>query len=309
MIDPEKVGMEFPPINGPTDLPELRNWLMRFFHDVRADRELGEDAAHALFALPTAQLWWVESEACALVAEAAPTLPGDVPLDMQSLPTPCGLAVFAEDIPGTDSDPNVPGKVIWVSAVMWTPSILPPVLGVKREGLSLFLFSRFPMDERGTLMAYVGRTDWVNGWRIEQPIVDNPHGMVPTTLASMAEDRRLVQSLWTLANTPVVTHVFDHYPPRFIRRRAEREGTNPIVRVMTMRGPSGNSTLVGSPGTTEWKHQWIVRPHWVWQPYGKGRTQRRLILRGPYRKGPEDAPLLGGERVWRVAPPPPERNN
>lgn len=47
--------------------------------------------------------------------------------------------------------------------------------------------------------------------------------------------------------------------------------------------------------------RWVVRGHWTHQPCGPGRSQRKLIYREPYIKGPDGAPLLTteGVMVWR----------
>lgn len=59
----------------------------------------------------------------------------------------------------------------------------------------------------------------------------------------------------------------------------------------------GSAPLFAS---VEWHHQWIVRGHWRNQAFGEGRKQRRPTWISPYVKGPEDAPMLGGEKVYMV---------
>jgi hypothetical protein len=46
----------------------------------------------------------------------------------------------------------------------------------------------------------------------------------------------------------------------------------------------------------EYRHRWIVRMHKVRQWY-PSQGVHKVIWRGPYIKGPADAPLLTGERV------------
>lgn len=124
----------------------------------------------------------------------------------------------------------------------------------------------------------------------------------------MAEDRRLVACLWQLARTPV-THISEAAWERRERRTLTRKlGEAPRVRVMALRPQEGThaADVAGEPGEgREYRHRWVVRPHWRWQAHGKGRAERKLILVGPYVKGPEGAPLLGGERVWKLAEPRP----
>ncbi|MFE9679461.1 hypothetical protein ACFYO5_36040 [Streptomyces sp. NPDC006259] len=46
-------------------------------------------------------------------------------------------------------------------------------------------------------------------------------------------------------------------------------------------------------------HRWTVRMHKVRQWYPSAQ-EHRLIWRGPYIKGPTDAPLMVGEKAYSV---------
>lgn len=87
---------------------------------------------------------------------------------------------------------------------------------------------------------------------------------------------------------------------RAAQRRIRRAGL-PVddVRVITLRTISGHGS--GESVDREWLHQWIVRGHWRQQPCGPGGKDRRPTWIPPHIKGPEDAPLLGGDKVhaWR----------
>lgn len=52
----------------------------------------------------------------------------------------------------------------------------------------------------------------------------------------------------------------------------------------------------GRGATREYRHRWIVRGHWRNQYY-PSRNDHRPIWIDPHLAGPEDKPLLGGERV------------
>ena len=119
----------------------------------------------------------------------------------------------------------------------------------------------------------------------------------------MAEDRRLMMALWKLVTTPVA-RLSDHPLPRYMRRQAEREKVNPAVRVLSLHGPIlGEQVDSGGSAGRQYRVRWVVRAHWRWQAHGPGRQERKLILIPPHIKGSPDAPLIGGERVWRVAAP------
>lgn len=90
-------------------------------------------------------------------------------------------------------------------------------------------------------------------------------------------------------------------PDRAARRRAQREGKEPPpVRVISIRGVGAG----GGAGDAqrEYHHRWVVRGHWRMQPCGPGRALRRPTWVVPHVKGPDDAPLLGGEKVYSVRP-------
>ena len=53
------------------------------------------------------------------------------------------------------------------------------------------------------------------------------------------------------------------------------------------------------------QHRWVVRGHWRNQPWGPGRELRRPVYILPHIKGPDGAPLIGGERVTTVTAPQP----
>lgn len=74
----------------------------------------------------------------------------------------------------------------------------------------------------------------------------------------------------------------------------ERAGVDPDVRIVQLR--HAENQLNTTPGNREWKHRWVVRMHKVRQWY-PSEQRHKIIYRGPYIKGPEDKPLLGGETV------------
>jgi hypothetical protein len=52
----------------------------------------------------------------------------------------------------------------------------------------------------------------------------------------------------------------------------------------------------GEPTTRNWQHRWVVKMHKVRQWY-PSEQRHKVIYRGPYIKGPDGKPLLGGETV------------
>lgn len=323
--------VRLPRVDGPLDLPALRR---RTLADWQPDGAFGRlatyqpDARWVRQALSTAALWWVEPETCHLLAEAAPSWPDDHLFDWSDAPTPAGLAVFAEDLTGIDADPTLTSDVR-LSALMWGPATLGPEQpgGQPRASMAIAAWSRAHLQEgltrddlqrfmghlqilasqhgggvfTGTVFAYLGHTDWLPGTATTHLLPDRPNRS-DVAAQSMIEDRRLLATLWQLTRTPIV-HVAPARVPRQQRRQLERKGLDPTVRVMRLGGEHVSRETPAEPRTVDWQHSWIVRPHWRWQAHGKGRAERKLILVGPYRKGPDDKPLIGADRVWRVVPP------
>lgn len=87
-------------------------------------------------------------------------------------------------------------------------------------------------------------------------------------------------------------------PDRAARRRMKREGKEPApVRLISIRGASASG---GGDGSREYVHRWIVRGHWRRQWYRSIQAHRPIWIT-PYVKGPEDAPLLGGQKVYTAS--------
>ncbi|MGZ3143794.1 hypothetical protein ACVDFE_17715 [Lentzea chajnantorensis] len=81
------------------------------------------------------------------------------------------------------------------------------------------------------------------------------------------------------------------------RVTAEKAGVSPDVRVVQLR-PSPDRPSEETAGTSgrQWQHRWVVRMHKVRQWY-PSEQRHKVIYRGPYIKGPDGKPLLGGDVV------------
>lgn len=104
-----------------------------------------------------------------------------------------------------------------------------------------------------------------------------------------------VRCAWLLMQQRIAT-VVDHHPDRASARRMARRGHGPsLVRVITLRSPEHHFEP-GESGRT-YRHRWVVRGHWRKQWYA---TQSRHvpIWISPHIKGPGEAPLLTGEKVY-----------
>lgn len=143
-----------PTVDGPKDLPDLRQWLLDHFKPGTALYDVFGESPWIRRTLLDAKLWWIEPDTCAVLADAAPTIPADTTLNLHDLPTPSGLAIFASDLEGTDADATwdvLAGKVR-VSGIMWGPIHLGGFAdGQIREALSIGTFSRSIFREAAQL--------------------------------------------------------------------------------------------------------------------------------------------------------------
>lgn len=124
-----------------------------------------------------------------------------------------------------------------------------------------------------------------------------PNGDTDTTIAL----QRTILATWLLMGQTLVRSE-PMTAPRAARRRIERLDPvlDPTVRYIDLRRartePSDHHDNDGGKGTREYRHRWIVRGHWRNQYY-PSRNDHRPIWIDPHVAGPEDKPLLGGERV------------
>lgn len=79
---------------------------------------------------------------------------------------------------------------------------------------------------------------------------------------------------------------------------AQRENVTSEVRVVRLRRTE-KPRDGAEKAARDWQHRWVVKMHKVRQWY-PSEQRHKVIYRGPYIKGPEDKPLLGGETVWAL---------
>lgn len=77
------------------------------------------------------------------------------------------------------------------------------------------------------------------------------------------------------------------------------EPRDPDVRVIRLAAPSPRPSDPVGETKRVYHHRWPVRMHKVRQWY-PSRQEHRVIWRGPYIKGPADASLMMGEKIYFV---------
>lgn len=303
----------------PQDLPELRaeamlgqdgggytlkQWLL-----LAQRKGFGSDEArgmwrHEIERLATADLFYVSPGMVQLAQAAAASLPSFT-IQPEDLPSRSGLIVFGADIQGgirVQKEPGGPGEESCTRALLWNywPQSAEMqglyVTGymdrdIMLEGAiadgELEQAANIRREPRLVLVADAGFTIPFGdkGWQ-ELPEQSAVTDLLPILLA-----------VWLLMRQPLA-RTTDIEPDRATRKRLRRAGqeSKPVRVIELRRAPSSSSQ---GDGESNYHHQWIVKGHWRQHWYPKREVHRPVWI-APHIKGPEGAPLIGGEKVYAL---------
>ncbi|MEU1434007.1 hypothetical protein ABZ438_07900 [Streptomyces sp. NPDC005786] len=279
------------------DLPEVRAELSSFAGsaegvsyweehattlDYYRSRELDADYLGAVTQESLSGPLFAVTSAMAELAAAAGQSLDLFDMGVEDLPAPTGLLVF-EDPPhllqGVDADgaPTVVHGATWV---------------VRDDGQGPYVW-----------ITAIAVTAGYDGLTLGGPALI-PFSMaqyLESVGASMTRDKNLfdylmttLRAAWLLMRQPLAESS-EVLPNRAVRKRLSRMGYEPaLVRLIELRRPRTASGEMG--GGREYHHQWIVRGHWRQQWHPKRQVHRPVWI-APHVKGPDGAPLIGGEKV------------
>lgn len=287
----------------PVDLPELRAELaaglakpgMAWFYEDRAsalsrrlDKRVtpGELQEKEVMGLLCDELFFVAEEMYELSKAAAESLP-PFTLMPEDLPSEFGFAYIA---PGT----HVPdGSLRAITAVEWWPTGSGVRLNFYCDTelmlAEMLASGNTTLEQAAEHRSLVGRLSPM----LAEALIRFGHD----PLESSEEDERFVRTIramWLLMQQPLA-QISEVEADRATRKRLRRAGREPAsVRVIGLRRPQHGGS---SDGSREFHHQWIVRGHWRnhWHPK---RQVHRPVWIAPHVKGPEGAPMIGGEKVY-----------
>jgi hypothetical protein len=125
-------------------------------------------------------------------------------------------------------------------------------------------------------------------------------GHEPLDHVAIGDERfiRTIRAMWLLMQQQLAD-TSEVQPDRAARKRLRRAGHEPApVRVIELRRPQRPAGAHGD-SDREYHHRWITRGHWRnhWHPK---RQVHRPVWIAPHIKGPEGAPLIGGEKVYAL---------
>lgn len=280
----------------PRELPELRaNLADALPAYARSGPPYAQVVLEHVDAIRNAEMFFMATEFGELVQQAADSMPDH---DVTRFDAPASSGIVFKSSAGvlrpradwvpTRGDDDL-GDLVSESAYMWVCT--------DQGILAGHLFSRALFNEVG------GKPPGSGSWLPKLiPMAEVlPYGR----RSRMDADRKFCErsliklfAFWNLIRQTAVTVVEDQVPPRPERRRLLRSGfkTPPLVRVVHLRG-SRSSRGDGSAGPKDWRHRWLVRGHWRQQWYPSLESHRPVWI-APHIKGPDDAPLLGGHKVY-----------
>lgn len=155
----------------------------------------------------------------------------------------------------------------------------------------IFLAEITGIDEDGDLVNAVGMLDCGGERRSDPAIIskDVQASASAVVVASLLAQGGIVE-----------TEDADMRPPAMKgkKRRPAKPGTPPVAVIDLRRSVAQGLADVAEAERT-YQHRWIVRGHWRNQACGPGRAERRRTYIAPYVKGPEGAPLLQHDKVFR----------
>lgn len=280
----------------PQDLPELRAellaWAPRLTENIAARMRALYKSAPPAKALrdvlrdrvARADLFWASKSMTDLAVAASATLT-TFAVEPQDLPAEAGLLVFEKPLRLEDPAGEIP---VTIRGLSWST-----------------------IDSRISVTAYWDRderaADGGNYSPAMPPLLPAPGVMFAVNFGDagwcdlgVRTGQRMVfpilVSTWLLMQQPLAD-VQEAEADRAARKRLRRLGQEPAaVRVIELRRPKHTGGEPGESGRN-YTHRWITRGHWRQQWY-PGRQVHRPVWIAPHVKGPEGAPMIGGEKVY-----------
>lgn len=313
----------------PEDLPELRAAMLEWYGNYGQSYFSGsirsgaqrlyisassvEEAARwysesEAARLRSADLYWVSRDMTELCVSAARSMP-EWSLAPEDMPSPNGLIVF-EGLPefrefattamtwGTCPRRAVErcglkGPGIWLSHY-GSASLFAELLEADGHDLSTIPMPLPPLLYESESLAAFGRRESDDVAFFSQNGEDFA-AADDTQLTARASSLVVIKAAWLLMQQGIADS-HEVLPDRACRKRLARAGQEPkAVRVIELRRPKTSSGH--GDGDREYHHQWIVRGHWRQQWHPKREVHRPVWI-APHIKGPEGAPLIGGEKVY-----------
>lgn len=275
-----------------------------------ANREIAASIVQtSMEGLSVAELYLADAGMVALLDASAPGMP-DQELHLTDIPGPHGLILFSEPLPDRSGQP----PELPIHALSWDFLDSENAIVQARDvtTASVLLTSYVRVVEQVEAMGFDPK-DLAAGtprllpnatvvWTVGT-LIGEVYGSVPEEARhTPGFYQRVMAAFWTFLNQPrmVAQETVPGGRPTDHRRyrRAGVKDPDAAVHVVRLHSPTSSSEGGGSESSD--RHlsvRFPVRGHWRRQWMPKTETHRHIWI-DPHWKGPEDAPVVGGERVF-----------
>jgi len=260
------------------------------------------------FTVKNCETFFVAEDMTDLITHSANMLDASDLADRKLAPTRSGFAYFEKPIPITD----VRGETLLVNVLVWQPvggGLLVHMWNDQRRNpdYAARTFETLPEEFRRAVgrWGYIG----IGDYRDDQ-MIGSPEQVASEEMVARYEEIGITPVPYS--NPLRVFHAFILLMQQKLVRSSRFMGDRKQVRRMMRMGLPGEVTVIQlrhieyPEGTGEsevyWRHRWIVRGFWRWQPYKEenGEWARKRIWIDPYIKGPAGAPLKITKKVNAV---------
>lgn len=256
--------------------------------------ELPVDGAEAMArgmsgSLDEATTYWTSGEMTRFLTYSQQDFP-DQRLTTSMLPSQHGFVYFDEsvkvDVVGGEGD----DRAVSFTALHWVWA------GDEQDG-----FLIITGYSTGAEVKQATKAAGVKGMDLGSALYPIAHASLGHNDAPVDTLQRLLMAFWALIGQRV-TDTTRMPIERHARRRAERRGKQNIedgIRVIRLRRLAGETPSDHDDKLVMWSHRWVVGGHWRQQWYPSA-DEHRPIWIAPHVKGPESAPLVLKDRIYRV---------
>lgn len=314
----------------PTDLPEIRQRMLDFYESdhgrgewmavaeragffgkpasrAEAEQALGDESMRWRMA----ELFYVTPEMTELARAASTSMPS-YSLHAEDLPADNGIIYFDGSLGesfqsfGGDSRP-----ALTIVAAVWGRMVLEDAAGTRKPGVWVSWYTDTRANREEALTAYSedfqalaaasAAFDRRGPWTYddEEVLLFGDESIDAYEGHSHKQARAFLLLCSWLLMQQTVASTDSEQPERSTRRRLAKAGVTEIapIRVVSLRH---RSALPTGRSEREYLHRWMVRGHWRRQWYPK-QDRHVPIWISPHIKGPDGAPIMGGEKVyaWR----------
>lgn len=264
--------------------------------------------------LDVAELFYVTADMTELVRQAAAARPR-YELWEDRLPARCGFVVYGRTFCEVPAENLPAGQRCELQAGLWsvvpdTGAGGPGIMLVTMQDADVLVATQpLPRGDRDLeqVLAMMRSRMGPIAYHEEYPL---PFGDRPYDLETGPAIKNTavgaLMTTWALMGQRIST-VEREQLPRGVRRQYSREGRpEPMVRTVDLRRTARGRDAErqerepGREGARRYRHRWPVRGYGYWRDTwypSRQRHEQQWVWVPGYMKGPEGAPLIGGERV------------